>query len=169
MRAEVTWLKTALEIIPAGGSVGAEEAVEIGLADRLGEGAPKAAGLAYARDLVADGAANGKYGEAIRIYTAIQKVSKKADAGVLQRLALAISLEHAVPIRQGNPKARTDAPETIDPVKRYLHYEKAYLDGELAHAAHEVDRHRGHRAGNDVHRERRADGEQRPPRNPGTC
>ncbi|SFE62477.1 3-hydroxyacyl-CoA dehydrogenase NAD-binding domain-containing protein [Roseivivax sediminis] len=50
-------LKKALEIIPAGGSVAAEEAVEIGLADRLGEGAPKAAGLAYARDLVADGAA----------------------------------------------------------------------------------------------------------------
>ena len=36
-----------------------------------------------------------------------------------------------MPIGQANPTARTDAPETIDPVKRYLHYEKAYLDGEL--------------------------------------
>ena len=67
----------------------------------------------------------------MKIYTDIQKASKKAATGVLQRLALAISLEHAVPIGQANPTAQTDAPETIDPVKRYLHYEKAYLDGEL--------------------------------------
>ncbi len=90
--------------------------------------------------LVADGA-NAKregrgygpaqYGQAMKIYTDIQKASKKAATGVLQRLALAISLEHAVPIGQANPTARTDAPDTIDPVKRYLHYEKAYLDGEL--------------------------------------
>ncbi|MFC1805615.1 SUMF1/EgtB/PvdO family nonheme iron enzyme [Planctomycetota bacterium] len=90
--------------------------------------------------LVADGA-NAKrerrgygpaqYGQAMKIYTDIQKASKKASRGVLQRLALAISLEHAVPIKQANPKAQADAPDTIDPVKRYLHYEKAYLDGEL--------------------------------------
>ena len=90
--------------------------------------------------LVADGA-NAKregrgygpaqYGQAVKIYTDIQKASTKAAAGVLQRLALAISLEHAVPIGQANPKAQADAPDTIDPVKRYLHYEKAYLDGEL--------------------------------------
>ncbi len=36
-----------------------------------------------------------------------------------------------MPIEQANPTAQTDAPETIDPVKRYLHYEQAYLDGEL--------------------------------------
>jgi len=90
--------------------------------------------------LVADGA-NAKregrgygpaqYGQAMKIYTDIQKASKEAATGVLQRLALAISLEHAVPIGQANPTAQTDAPDTIDPVKRYLHYEKAYLDGEL--------------------------------------
>ena len=90
--------------------------------------------------LVADGA-NAKregrghgpaqYGQAMKIYTDIQKASKKASRGVLQRLALGISLEHAVPIGQANPKAQADAPDTIDPVKRYLHYEKAYLDGEL--------------------------------------
>ena len=90
--------------------------------------------------LVADGA-NAKregrgygpaqYGQAMKIYTDIQKASTKAATGVLQRLALAISLEHAVPIGQANPTAQTDAPDTIDPVKRYLHYEKAYLGGEL--------------------------------------
>ncbi|NNM30700.1 MAG: hypothetical protein HKO57_14360, partial [Akkermansiaceae bacterium] len=81
--------------------------------------------------LVADGAAGGKYGRAMEIYTAIQKASGKAATGVFQRLALAISLEHAVPIKQANPADRTDGPETVDPVKRYLHYEKAHLDGEL--------------------------------------
>jgi formylglycine-generating enzyme required for sulfatase activity len=72
-----------------------------------------------------------QYGQAMKIYTDIQTASKKAATGVLQRLALAISLEHAVPIGQTNPAAHTDAPDTIDPVNRYLHYEKAHLDGEL--------------------------------------
>ena len=81
--------------------------------------------------LVADGAKGGKYGQAMKIYTDIQKASAKAGSGNLQRLALAISLEHAVPIAQSNPQAQTDAPATVDPVKRYLHYEKAFLDGEL--------------------------------------
>lgn len=81
--------------------------------------------------LVADGAADGKYGRAIRIYTDIQKASRKAKDGVLQRLALAISLEHAVPVVQTNPFSKKDAPDVVDPVKRYLHYEKAFLDGEL--------------------------------------
>jgi len=81
--------------------------------------------------LVAGGANAGKYGQAMQIYTAIRKASPKAGEGLFQRLALAVSLEHAVPIAQGNPKAQTDAPATVDPVKRYLHYEKACLDGEL--------------------------------------
>jgi formylglycine-generating enzyme required for sulfatase activity len=81
--------------------------------------------------LVADGAAKGKYGRAMEIYTAIEEASDKAGEGVLQRLALAVSLEHAIPMKQANPTARTEAPETIDPVNRYLHYEKAYLGGEL--------------------------------------
>jgi len=86
--------------------------------------------------VVADGARAskegvGKYGQAMEIYTAIQKASTKASGGVLQRLALATSLEHAVPVEQRNPKAQTDAPATINPVNRYLHFEKAFLDGEL--------------------------------------
>lgn len=90
--------------------------------------------------LVADGANAKKkgrsfgppqYGQAVRIYSNIRKTSKAAGTGVLQRLALAISLEHAVPINQSNPVSSSDAPDTVDPVKRYLHYEKAYQDGEL--------------------------------------
>lgn len=72
-----------------------------------------------------------QYGQAMKIYADIQKSSKKAAPGVLQRLALATSLEHAVPIAQDNPKAQTDAPAFIDPVKRYLHFEKAFLAREL--------------------------------------
>lgn len=91
--------------------------------------------------LVADGAnaqregrsgyGPAQYGQAMKIYNDIQRVSTRAATGVLQRLALAVSLEHAVPIEQSNPSAQTDAPETIDPVKRYLHFEQALLDGEL--------------------------------------
>lgn len=41
---------------------------------------------------------DGKYGEAMRIYDAIQKASDKPREGTLQRPALAIAVEHAVPI-----------------------------------------------------------------------
>ena len=80
---------------------------------------------------VADGAEEGNYAQAMEIYTAIQKASTKADYGVLQRLALAVSLEHAVPVPQRNAAGLTNAPANVDPVKRYLHYEKAFLGGEL--------------------------------------
>jgi len=80
---------------------------------------------------VADGARDGKYGQAMKIYADIQEASNKAKDGVLQRLALAISLEHAVPHKQRNAVALTDAPAIVDPVKRYLNYEKAFLAGEL--------------------------------------
>ena len=90
--------------------------------------------------LVADGAQGQKQrrgrgpsqvGPAMQIYGDVQKASKKASGGVLQRLALAIALEHAVPVTQSNPSSREEAPEFVDPVARYLHYETAYLKGEL--------------------------------------
>ena len=90
--------------------------------------------------LVADGAKSkrigrsdgpAEYGQAMKIYSDIHDASDKCSDGILQRLALAVSLEHSVPIVQTNPTADSDASETVDPVKRYLHYEKAYLDGEL--------------------------------------
>jgi len=81
--------------------------------------------------VVADGARDGKYGRAMQIYEAIRTASPKARHGTLQLLALAIGLEHAVPVPQRNAKAATNAPSTVDPVARYLHYEKAFLDNEL--------------------------------------
>lgn len=81
--------------------------------------------------LVADGAKWGKYGTAMEIHQSILKASPKAKEGVLQRMAVATSLVHAVPMPKrvtGNPKEST---ETIDPVQRYLSYEKAFLAGEL--------------------------------------
>lgn len=81
--------------------------------------------------LIADGARGGKYGRAMEIYTDIQKASPKAKDGALQRLALAVSLQHAVPTNQRNPNNATDAPVAVDPIKRYLSYEKAFLAGEL--------------------------------------
>jgi hypothetical protein len=81
--------------------------------------------------LVAGGARDGQYGQAMQIYAEIEKVSARAKSGCLQRLALAVSLEHAAPIAQSNPEADTGAPAFVDPVKRYLAFEKAYLNGEL--------------------------------------
>ncbi|MCF7673912.1 MAG: hypothetical protein K9M97_01105 [Akkermansiaceae bacterium] len=81
--------------------------------------------------LVADGAAGGRYGQAMKIYTDIQQASPPAKDGILQRLALGTSLEHAVPVGQRNAVAQTDAPTTVDAVQRYLHYQQAFLAGEL--------------------------------------
>ncbi len=97
-----------------------------------------------AQMLVADGPTKGKFGEAMKIYTDIQKASPKAKDGIFQRLALAVSLTHSVPIQKQVPSADDDADVSdttasivkdsshlIDPVKRYLSYEKWYLNGEL--------------------------------------
>jgi hypothetical protein len=50
---------------------------------------------------------------------------------VLRRLALATSLEHARPIAQENCASIPNQSPNVHPVKRYLHYEKAYVAGEL--------------------------------------
>ncbi len=78
-----------------------------------------------------DGALEGKYGQAMKIYTDIVQADRKATEGVLHELALAIALEHAVPIKQANPKASASAPATVNPVTRYKELAKAYEDGEL--------------------------------------
>jgi formylglycine-generating enzyme required for sulfatase activity len=123
------------------------EATPKGLAEFAGQGKEQAALIdkllsdpqLMKRMLVADGAKDGNYGRAMEIYTDIRKAGEKASSGVLERLALAISLEHATPVKQENPPALTDAPDTVDPVKRYLHYEKAYLAGELDPAFDTLD------------------------------
>ena len=81
--------------------------------------------------LEAGGARFGKFGEAMEIFSAIQKVSPESKDGVLRRLALATSLEHANPIKQNNSPNVADQSEHVHPVKRYLHFEKAFLGGEL--------------------------------------
>ena len=87
--------------------------------------------------VVADGAAStgrgapAAYGPAMRIYTDIQKASEKAKNGVLQRLALAVGLNHAGSVAKKLAEAGTAASATEDSLNRYLDYEKAYLGGEL--------------------------------------
>lgn len=54
--------------------------------------------------LEAGGAKFGKYGRAMEILNGIQKASPKAASdATLKRLALAVALEHAMPIAQSNP------------------------------------------------------------------
>lgn len=93
--------------------------------------------------LVNDGASGGKYGQAMKIYTDIQKASPKAKDGIFQRLALACSLAHATPIVKRDRPTGADGLEAsdadaansssmfIDPVQRYLNFEKWYETGEL--------------------------------------
>ena len=93
--------------------------------------------------LVNDGAEKGKYGQAMKIYTDIQKASPKAKDGVFQRIAMAVSLAHADGIVKHDRAASADGLEAsladtadanskfIDPVQRYLSYEKWYEAGEL--------------------------------------
>ena len=81
--------------------------------------------------LVADGAKDGNYGRAMEIYQGIQDASDHAGEGALQRLAVGIAVEHATPRKLRNIKSETDAPEFVDPVQRYLHFETAFLNDEL--------------------------------------
>lgn len=66
---------------------------------------------------VAEGAKDGNYGEAMQTYAAILKENERArEVGtIFQHLALGTAI----------------ALSCNDPVERYQHYEKAYLDGEL--------------------------------------
>lgn len=81
--------------------------------------------------LVAGGAEAGQYGRATEIYSTIRKTSSRAGEGHFHRLALAVALEHAVPVPQSHAGEKAGATDVVDPVKRYQHYEKAWLDGEL--------------------------------------
>jgi hypothetical protein len=79
----------------------------------------------------AGGARFGQFGEAMKIFSVIQKVSPQSKDGVLRRLALATSLEHARPVKQNNSPNVAYQSDNVHPVKRYLHYEKAFLAREL--------------------------------------
>lgn len=86
--------------------------------------------------LEAGGANGGAYGPMMEVYTAILAKSERARerGSIFQRLALGTAIH--MPWRGGQPEAgvhgivyRTQY--EVDQVERYLHYEKAYLDGEL--------------------------------------
>ena len=81
--------------------------------------------------LVADGATDANYGEAMRIFKGIQKIGSKAKDGQLRRLALAVALVHATPMGEASGGEGVKRIKKIDPIKRYLSYEKAFLDGKL--------------------------------------
>jgi len=86
--------------------------------------------------LIAGGANGGEYGEAMQTYAAIRAASERAGKpGILQRLALGTALHQ--PWLDGKDKGGvygivyTDHQTPDGQVARYLHYEKAYLAGEL--------------------------------------
>lgn len=86
--------------------------------------------------LEAGGANGGEYGEMMEVYTAILAKSERAreSGSIFQRLALGTAIH--MPWLKGKPEGgihgvvHADS-DGIDQVKRYLHYEKAFLDGEL--------------------------------------
>jgi hypothetical protein len=86
--------------------------------------------------LGAGGANGGEYGEMMEVYTAILAKSERARerGGIFQRLALGTAIQ--MPWLKGKPESgihgvvHADS-DGIDQVSRYLHYEKAFLDGEL--------------------------------------
>merc|ERR1719420_1024368 len=51
----------------------------------------------------------------------------RSQEAILQRVALGTALEHAFPFKH----KYVNSTSNVDPVARYLHYEQAYLAGDL--------------------------------------
>lgn len=79
------------------------------------------------------GASGGKYGQAMRNYTAIQKATERSHEGFFQVWALAVSLQCT-----GDTYVYPDVPAAESLVKYYLNYLKAYDDGILDPAFSEL-------------------------------
>lgn len=115
-----------------------------GLAEFAGQGPEKEklleqffADEALMRQVLEAGGANGgEYGEMMEVYTAILAKSERARerGSIFQRLALGTAIQ--MPWLSGKAESgihgivHPDCTD-IDQVARYLHYEKAHLDGEL--------------------------------------
>ena len=92
---------------------------------------------ALMKQILQSGGANGaEYGEAMQVYTAILEASGKAsEPGILHNLALGTALHQ--PWLDYENKGSVNGPVFADnknpagQVSRYLHYEKAFLAGEL--------------------------------------
>mmetsp|Transcript_12491 Transcript_12491/g.35472 ORF Transcript_12491/g.35472 Transcript_12491/m.35472 type:complete len:852 (+) Transcript_12491:438-2993(+) len=105
------------------------------LVSRLLEGSPDL----LQEMIIADGASDGNWPKAMEIYEGILResdcVENNEDHPVLHRLAVAVALVHATPVKQRNvvePDPDQDPPdEFVDPIRRYHNYECAYLEGEL--------------------------------------
>ena len=86
--------------------------------------------------LQAGGANGGEFGESMQVYTAILEASENArKPGILQNLALGTALHQPWldPENTGTINGPVFADNKISDgqVSRFLHYEKAFLDGEL--------------------------------------
>jgi hypothetical protein len=110
--------------------------------------------------LIAGGATNGMYGQAATIYAKITKTStvlpsatiannagpttpwddrSQTKQAILHRVAVATAVEHAVPVNYRFTQTITPpwgptsdpADKVVDPIARYMHYESAYLAGDL--------------------------------------
>lgn len=127
------------------------DATPRGLAEFAQQGSDQAAILdrlfsnkALMKQIALAGGANGAaYGPAMQVYEAILAKSEKARevGSIFQRLALGTALH--MPWQDGKPtsgvhgivrRTRYD----IEQVPRYLHYEKAFLDGDLDPAFEEM-------------------------------
>ncbi|GAX12221.1 hypothetical protein FisN_1Hh150 [Fistulifera solaris] len=75
--------------------------------------------------LQAGGARNGEYGRAVQIHRQLTRSFPHPTNDVITRLALAVALELCSPL------TRFGTTQLIDPIQRYIHYEQAYLFGEL--------------------------------------
>ena len=76
--------------------------------------------------LASGGARKGEYGNAIELYNRITSMQQNNGNAVLSRLAMAVALELASPLVRFQTKS-----QYIDPIHRYVHYEQAFLFGEL--------------------------------------
>jgi len=79
------------------------------------------------------GAGGGRYGQAMRSYTAIQKASERSHEGFFQVWALAVSLQYT-----SVTYVYPDVPAAESLVKYYHNYLKAYDDGILDPAFSEI-------------------------------
>jgi len=94
--------------------------------------------------LLAGGAKGGKYPEAVIVYDKLLNASEvigdealtqtpwddRNQSTILHRLILGMAVEHAVPMTYKYPD-KDGNHNVIDYVQRYLHYERAYLAGDL--------------------------------------
>ncbi|SDY46266.1 FAD-dependent oxidoreductase [Citreimonas salinaria] len=122
----VTGVAAALELIPAGSTVSAERAVEIGLADRLATGDPREAGLAYARELIEQGAGPRPVGRmpcpehGAQAFEEARALWSKKSSGEVARLASIDAVEAAtrLAIEPGMAEERRIFDEMINTPQR---------------------------------------------------